>query len=324
MNRTLLVTLASLALALPAAAQSSSTPVIGFYKVTIPAGTSAWTCSFVTKKDFQGAASSIVGGPTTSLVNVSGSPFTPAAFNLHYIEILSGPHAGMVFDIETTPANTASAITVKGNLGAGGLALTGTETFCIRKHATISSILSAGGGLTPIDDSVEVFSSTGSSTILTWDGTQWVDGVDFVTPKDVIVYPLQGFKVNSLSGATVTFGGGAVSYVKQGPTKAPVYSGVVNLVGVLSPLADTVSVDPMFSTPLSSLGLGSLFPVDDLVTRFSTNGLMTETFYAHDGTLVVDGIDFVTPKGADRISNSQAFQISPLSDGVYTQPQLTP
>ena len=56
MNRTLLVTLASLALALPAVAQSSSTPVIGFYKFNVPTGNSIWTSGFITKTEFQGAS----------------------------------------------------------------------------------------------------------------------------------------------------------------------------------------------------------------------------------------------------------------------------
>jgi hypothetical protein len=64
--------------------------------------------------------------------------------------------------------------------------------------------------------------------------------------------------------------------------------------------------------------------VDDLVTRISFDGLATEDFFAWDGISVVDGVDFITPRGNERIKNSQAFQISPLVDGVYTQPQLVP
>ncbi|MES2466928.1 MAG: hypothetical protein V4675_06480 [Verrucomicrobiota bacterium] len=317
------VALASLPAAQAQTALSSSTPVIGFYKFDVPSGTSTWSCALVTKKDFQGAASSIVGG-ATSTINVAGTPFSAGSFSSHYVEILSGPHAGMILDVATSPANTASAVSVVGNLGPAGLNLVGNETFCIRQHAMISTVLPSGGGLAPIDDNVEVYDSNGGSKILTWDGAKWVDGVDFVTPSDAIVYPLQGFKISSVSGATVTFGGGQVSYVKNGATKVPVYSGVVNLIGVMNPLVDVASVDPVFSAPLSGLGLNSLSPVDDLVTRISFDGVAKEDFFAWDGVAVVDGIDFVTPKGNERIKNSQAFRISPLVDGVYTQPQLVP
>jgi len=302
---------------------TSSTPIIGFYKFNVPAGTSNWSCAFVTKKDFQGAATSITGGPT-STINFAGTPLAAGSLTSHYIEILSGPNAGLILDIAAVPANTTSAISVTGNLGPSGLGLSGTETICIRKHAMISTVLASGGGLAPIDDNVEVFDSHGESKILAWDGTKWVDGVDFVTPSDAIVYPLQGFKISSVSGATLTLGGGQVSYVKSGATKVPVYSGMVNLVGVMSPIVDPASADQAFSAPLSGLGLNTLSPVDDLVTSFSADGLANESFFAWDGTKVVDGLDFVTPRGTSRIKNSQAFQISPLVDGVYTQPQLVP
>ena len=76
------VALASLPAAQAQTALTSSTPVIGFYKFDVPSGTSTWSCALVTKKDFQGAASSIVGG-ATSTINVAGTPFSAGSFNSH-------------------------------------------------------------------------------------------------------------------------------------------------------------------------------------------------------------------------------------------------
>jgi hypothetical protein len=298
---------------------SSSTPVIGYYKFDVPSGTTAWNCAFVTKKDFQGAATSITAGTPNSTIAVTGTPFTAGAFNLHYVEILSGARTGLILDVVS---NTTSQIVVEGNSTA--LGLTGTETFCVRKHATLSTVFANGGGLAPVDDTVEVFSDTGSSILAAYDGAQWVDAVDFVTPRNPIIYPGQGFKISSLAGSTVTFGGNEVSYVKTGPTKIPVFSGVINLVGVINPLVSTTPPAPGDVATLSQLGFESLAPVDDLVTVFSTNGVFSENIFVHDGSQVVDGVDFVTPKGTVPVRNGQAFQISPLSDGLYTQPQLVP
>lgn len=313
------ILLASGLLASIAGAQtSSSTPVIGYYKFDVPAGTTAWNCAFVTKKDFQGAAISMTAG-ANSTINVSGTPFTASAFNLHYVEILSGTRAGLILDVVS---NTTSAIVVEGNTTS--LGLTGTETFCVRKHAQLSTVFPGGGGLAPVDDTVEVFNDAGGSTLAAYDGVQWVDAVDFVTPRNPIIYPGQGFKISSLTGGTVTFGGNEVSYVKTGPTKIAVYSGIVNLVGVINPLVSTTPPAPADQATLSQLGFETLAPVDDIVTVFSTNGLLTENIYVHDGIQVVDGVDFVTPKGTIPVRNGQAFMISPLSDGIYTQPQLVP
>jgi hypothetical protein len=256
----------------------------------------------------------------TSVITQTGATF--GTLNSHYVEILSGTQTGLILDIVS---NTATTITVDGNLGPAGFNLAGNETYCVRKHATLSSVFAGGAGIAPVDDTVEVFDDNGGSTLAAWDGTNWVDAVDFVTPVNPIIYPLQGFKISSLMGGQLTFGGNEVSYVKTGPTKVPVYSGVVNLVGVMNPLVSTgAGANPADQAMLSQLGFGSLAPVDDIITRFTTTGNFVENIYVHDGTNVVDGVDFVTIKNTDVIRNGQSFQISPLSDGLYTQPQLVP
>jgi hypothetical protein len=327
--KNVLLGLASAALlANPASAQTqSSTPVIGYYKFQAPSGTSTWTCAFVTKKEFQGAMTGFVVNAGKGTISVAGTPLTASAYTSHYIEILSGPNTGLILDVETTPANTTSQITVAWDPVGNTTALTGNETFCVRKHAKLSTVFASGGGLAPIDDSVEIVDPNGNTILAIWDGSAWVDGVDFVTPRDPILYPAQGFKINSLSGSTVTFGGAEVSYVKTGPTIIPVYAGMVNLVGIMDPVVPLNPSAPDYATssaPLSSLGLNTLAPIDDIVTLFTAEGTLTESLVVWDGTQIVDGVDYVTPKGSVTVTNGSAIQISPLSTGVYVQPASIP
>ena len=117
----------------------SATPVIGYYKFDVPAGNTTWVSGFVTKKDFQGQATSVVGGALTSTINQTGANWVPGAFNLHYVELLDGAWAGLTLEIQ---GNSASALTVEGNLGAppAGFGIAQNVQYCIRKHATLGTL----------------------------------------------------------------------------------------------------------------------------------------------------------------------------------------
>lgn len=224
---------ASLAFGGSGLAQSSTTPTIGYYKVDAPAGYSAWTCGFVTKKDFQGqmtssAPGAAIGGEPTTVITQTGATF--GAFPSHYVEILSGADEGKILDI-VDPAPAPDQIRVKGTFA-------GNPTYCVRKHATVGSVFANGAGLNAND---EVTLYSGSSVSLFWDGTDWYNNDDPFTPVNdsQIIYPGQGFLINARAGAvTLTFGGGEVSYVKTTKTVIPVYQGGPNLVGLVNPLLD--------------------------------------------------------------------------------------
>jgi hypothetical protein len=304
--------LAGTLLAQVANAQSSSTPVIGYYKFDAPAGTSVWVSGFVTKKDFQGAMSSITGSST---INQTGASFS--ALDLHYVEILSGPNAGMILDIVSY---NATSVTVDGDLGAGGLNLVGTETYCIRRHATLGSIFQNGAGVTEFEDLIAIQNSDGTQTSAYWDLTNWINSDSGAIADDVIVYPAQGMMLITTGARVVTFGGGAVSYIKNGPTKVPLYVAGVNYIGTINPLVNTATPTVIDSTTTANYGLLSLEPFSDLAVTYARDGSFASLkSYFSDGTNIFD-IDS-NPGDADTIFNGSAIEVVPAADSVITLPQ---
>lgn len=315
---------------------SSSTPVIGYYKVSVPAGKSLWNCAFVTKKDFQGAATTVVPGGTTTVITQTGAGWTnnqfqtsavPATESSHFVEILSGPLAGTVADIVS---NNATTVTVEGNGNIGNSSV----TYCIRKHTTVGSIFKTVG-LAPGEDEVTLYNDQGVASRFLYDDTpgseQMIDAVDFVTNKDnVVVYPGQGFIITVGVSKTLTFGGNEVSYVKTGVTKIPVYGGKLNLVGLYDPVAATAPYTSAAANErhgIDTIGLQSsgFLPVED---EFSLYGLVGGTFtrtglFYYDDTppgFIVDSVNFnpqTTP-----VPNGTAFIIKPVTNKIYTQPQF--
>ncbi len=316
---TLPLILASTLLVQSASAQSS-TPVIGYYKFDAPVGNSAWVCGFVTKKDFQGAATSMTPGASTSVINQSGASFP--AFPLHYVEILSGPKAGLILDIVASPPNTATSVTVIGNTTA--LGLTGTETYCIRRHATLGTVFQGGAGLTAGSDNVTVFNSAGTSATYSYNGLGWENALTGDPSDDAIIYPGQGFVITNggVAPATVTFGGNAVSYVKSGPTKVPAYLVATNLVGLVNPLVGSAPGDVSTFGQMdfgSSLTAGS----DQVGTLSLTGNLALLAVYTYNGLNMEDALTGDDATGVT-VRNGAAFSITPSSDRLVTLKQTHP
>jgi hypothetical protein len=312
------IILASALLVQVASAQtSSSTPVIGYYKFDVKAGTSVWVSGFVAKKDFRGAATSMTAGTPNSVINQTGATWTPGAFNSHFVEILSGAQAGLILDIVS---NTASSVTVEGNTTA--LLLTGTETYAIRQHATFGTLFAAGAGLSAFDDVIALENSDGSQTVAYFDGTDWVDAITAANANGVVVYPGQGITILAAANRVVTFGGGAVSYVKTGPTKIPVYTTAVNYIGVINPLVNTTSPAAIDSTTTLGYAMTTqLSPFDDVLATFTRDGLFDNPHvYYTDGTDVTDAITAANGN-TDTIFNGSAVQVIPATDKLYTLPQ---
>lgn len=320
MKRSVLpILLASALLSRLASAQSSNTPTIGYYKFDVPIGTSAWVCGFVTKKDFQAQATSTAAGapdagdPTT-IITQTGAAFP--AFPLHYVEILSaGATQGAILDVIS---NTATTIRVRG-------AVTGTPTYCVRKHATIGTVFASPGTFAPFSDSVTIYGDNGAphTFYLTNTPGQWVAD-DFTSPgNDQIVYPGQGFLIASGAANQITFGGNEVAYVKSGPTQIPVYKGFLNFVGMVNPLVATQPADPIYSvvgSPTVGGGLTNL-----VAAGFASSGLEDFTdsiltlvqggdlnplqgYYTKVGGLVLD--DFSTPANNATLRNGYAIGIT--------------
>ncbi len=309
------ILLASSMLATVAEAQSSSTPIIGYYKIGVKAGTTAWVSGFVAKKDFQGAATSIASA-ANSTITQTGAGWTPGAFNLHYVEILTGTNAGLILDIVS---NTASQVVVRGATAAFGV--TGTPTYAIRKHATFNTLFPGGGGLSTFSDLISLENSNGTQTVALYNGLNWEDAITpGVNMNNTIVYPGQGISIIASADAQVTFGGNQISYVKTGPTRIPLYVDGVNYVGSVNPLVATAPADPIFSTlgVTTALNYGlkdSLSPFTDLAAVFSIDGNFDNTdVLFSNGTNVIDGVGGVAVRDTLPIRNGTAIQIIPAAD----------
>ncbi len=325
------VLLAAGLLAQVASAQtSSSTPIIGYYKVDVPTGKSIWNCAFVTKKEFQGAATSSAPSGANTEITQTGATWTPGAFNLHYVELLSGATAGLVLDVV---GNTATTVTVAGNV-----AIPAGTTYCIRKHTTMGSIFKTAG-LGPFEDEVLIFDDNGVAHKYLFDdtpgGEQMVDANDFSNKDNDIVYPGQAFVLTIGPAKTLTFGGNEVSYVKTGPTRIPLYQNISNLVGLMDPV---VASNPLVSTAANERHtIGSVGLTDSQLDAFQdeiqTFGLTagnfgrTGLFYFDDTPpgFIVNSTDFSDVSNTVSIANGTGFVVKPLaSDKVYVQPELIP
>ncbi|MFN5961034.1 MAG: hypothetical protein ACK5CW_06095 [Verrucomicrobiota bacterium] len=335
MNRAYLLPVLAM-FSLPSALSAqSTTPVIGYYKFDVPPGTSAWTCGFVAKVDYQsamtGRALTSAGNPGAnppvspqSSITVTGTPWTGITFGNHYAEIISGPQAGLVLDIV---ANTANQLTVLGDLTSAPLQLTGSETFAIRRHATMATVFDNGGGLTPGADTVTLSTQFGTKTF-TYNGSNWEDA-DLNDVSGEIIYPGQGFLIfNGGAADVVTFGGNEIAYVKNTPTKIPLFPGIVNLVGLPSPLVATKPADPIYNTAgtnaLGDLGFVSslLAGADTLDLRSLTGDFASAgTFQSNGGNLEDADLNDGSPV---RVRNGAAYILTVSGQRIHTFPLLTP
>ncbi len=303
--------------------------ILGIYRFQAPAGVSLWTCALATKKLFQGQSTGVVPG-SMSTITRSGTGWVPGDFRLHYLEITDGPWAGLALDIAS---NTATTVTVQGNIGPAGFHLGETFSFAIRKHATLGGIFHQGAGLNAFDDSITLLYGNGSRKTFYYDDTApgHVVGDDFSTIKDEeIVYPGQGLLLNCSGGRNLTFGEGEVRYLKDTPTKIPLYGGKVNFVGLMNPV---VASDPLGTTTaaersaLGSAALGlvnsQLGEYDDLISLYGRKGgafAPLGLFYYDQGVGAIVDPDGVP--AAISIPHGTAFTIKPTGDRYYTQPAV--
>lgn len=316
-----------------ASAQGSSTPVIGYYKFNVPRGSSAWVSGFVTRKEFQGQASSVTGGGTTSTIQQANGNWTAGQFNLHYIEVLDGPWAGLVLDIV---GNSASSLTIDGNLGAGGFNLAQNVQYCVRKHATLGQIFEGGAGLVGFEDSLTLFYDDGTKKSFYYDDTPpgRIVSDDFATDKsNEIVYPGQGMLITTGGARTLTFGGNAVSYVKDTPTRIPLYGSRINLVGRISPMVGATPLQGglaaneqvAFNSPALGLISSRLSDYEDEILHFALNpsGVFTRVglyYYDSEQNAIVNDMG---SRVSASLPHGAALILRPTGDRYYTQPGVS-
>ena len=286
--------------------QTVSTPIVGFSKVTAPAGTIVVVPSFVKPNLYQGTStlsgqvfscSSFTAGQLAPTTYTDGRPNYPTS----YVEIVSGPYEGTVMDIQS---NTTSSVTVT---GAPTILNGQSVSIAIRRHITLDDLVVGASGLQDYSDGATVFNSDGSSSIRYFASGSWVAD-DYSTPAgQTVVYPGQGLTLSS-AGASLILNGN----VKTTKTLVPLYAGVINLVG---------PGNPSGNTNLENLNIASaLDPYNDGINSFSANGEMTiaETYFS-DGSGILDSS--YSPIGSPAyVGVNSGFVVSVGSSKYWTVP----
>lgn len=335
----------ALLLAEAPAQTTSSTPAIGFYKFNVPQGQSAWSCAFVAKVEFQGQASAMptVSGQTMTITQ-TGAGWTVDQFNefpgSHYIEILeNGGRADEVGWILDIVGNQAASIGVTVPSGYT-LPASGSFRYLVRKHATLGSVFPNGNGLGAGEDLIQIYKPalvSGDLVDLETNGLYLGDGNwgDINDPEGIslnnfVIKPCQGFVLyTAVPRNNVVMGGGAISYVKNGATQIQVNATFTNYVGGMNPLValNPSSPAPSDTIPMSSSGLFSLAPGDDVMTLPSIDGFMVDlSLFIHDGSTIYDyySADPEASQNATEIANGRAFSVFPAVDDRLIIPQTHP
>ena len=286
------------------AATAYTTPV-GYYQYAGIGGGNMFVPGLVQSAAFAGQLT----GATSTTLTVAANSLTADAFDkgavyaAYYVEITSGPNAGVALDILS---NTTSVITLMDDVSA--LSLTGTESIKIRPHVTLKSVLSnAEALLNPYTDTATFYAVDGS--FLTYfyggdGGTGWSS--DFATADGNLrpIPPGTGFVLQVLADVSLTVTG----EVKTGPSVVMLGGGVVNIVGPVNPLVGT-------TTSLNNTGFGALAAYTDSITVYQPGLLSVFVTYfpLGDGTI---SSDFVTSTTDIIVNTTGAVVIPAVNSSV--------
>jgi hypothetical protein len=305
------VTLAILVAAVMAGhAATVTSDVVGYTKLSFPAGASAFGVGFVKPTTFQGVPTSV----TSSTMTFSGSNFVglgPTSDGLpkNYVEIIDGPLAGYNADIIS---HTATQLTIDADFSS----LVTKPTIVIREHIRASDVLRGNTSLADYTDTIVLNNPDGSQSSLLRDSsssTGWIDAGTF-SAADLIIYPGQAFLLNTSGSGEFTFSG----TVKKTPTAVPLYSASGNFVSYSNPSA---------SPSLQGMNLGANFGGSEeyvsTVGTFSTNGNFDQTAaYLWAGVAgggFIDPGTFAPPAGVT-VAGLSAVIVNVASDSVWIVP----
>lgn len=202
----------------------------------------------------------------------------------HYLEIASGPAAGLMTDIVDTVAATKS-LALADDLSS---VLTGGETFKIRKHWTLAALFGTanqaglGGGSNVTADEILVYDPlTGLYTTYFYKtiglgGTGWRSTASSSADQaEAILKLTSGILIRRRQAADVSFK--VFGSVKSGDTYLPVLPGL-NLVGNVYPTDSlTLGTSGLFTgDPATGLAGGSNVSADKVLIY---NGTTYDTYY---------------------------------------------
>lgn len=309
------------------------TDPVGFITLTIrgtngtPAGTTSalsyvglgMTQLVVKQGRITGAASNEL---VDALATWSDDQFNGAS-GLHFIEITSGPYAGLVDDIVKTVSATKKIYTAN-NLASLGLANITNQTYRIRKHWTIAAVFGPnneaglqGGTSAATADNVLVPDQNGN-LVTYWyktggfpPGTGWRKAADASTNvgNDPIYFG-DGVVVRRRTGSTVTVK--LVGAVKLGQSILPVQTGD-NFVS--NPFAANLTLNSSgLYTGNATTGLkggSSAGTADNVLLPTGPNGSLEIYWYKDSGFPIGTG----WRKGSDASTNVGSTPLA-IANGV--------
>lgn len=284
-----------------------STPIVGFYKKTFPAGGSLQTVALLKAVSYQGSASSVSGAVlSVSSPGWASNQFAPAnGLPAYYVEITSGSRAGYIYDILSN--GSASVTVVDSDVANAG----SSPSFLIRAHTKISDVYATATNLTDYNDQITVYNSDGTNTTLLRDSsttTGWLDATTFVE-SDAVVYPSQGVVLSTGASGQLTVTGS----VKTTPTVVPLYANQVNIVSLANPSDVTKDVQ--------TINLGTnLIEFNDQVGTYSSDGSLGQTntlLWAGGAEGFYDATTFSIASGVN-ITGTEPVIVTAGSNSIWT------
>ncbi|HEY3901328.1 MAG TPA: hypothetical protein VGM54_22155 [Chthoniobacter sp.] len=300
-------------------AQPTPSDSAGFATVSLPRGGNIVVPTLVNAPSYEGNAT-FASTVLTPTINPGWTPGAFAETNFaspapnyptYYVEITAGTYEGYSFDIIT---NDASTLTVpSGDIPA---ALVGqTMQIAVRKHVTLDAIAAGQSGLTAYVDALNVINSDGTTSTRYFTGTSWVAEDYSSRAGQTVIYPATGFTITTAGAVQLVLAGS----VKATITAVPLYTGPVNVVGPLNPVAGTLLVNSNLASAMA--------PYVDVFNVYSTDGTvkLTGTYYSDGTNILNSSYSPLSANATDTIpANSGVFLSSSRATFWMLQPAVFP
>jgi len=297
-------------LAYTSEAQTVSTPIVGFSKLSISAGGRLISPVFNKASKYQGSA--VVSSGVFTVSGLTANALVPTAYNdrpnypTHYVKITSGSYEGLVLDVT---ANSATTITV----ADAPTGLSGSVSVIVIPHYTLLDLANQSANLAAYSDAVTFYDSGNNKrTYYYTGGTDGFIADDYSTPaNNVVIYPGSGVIVNTTANSSVTMSGN----VNTTKTIVPIFAGE----SIVSP------IDPSGVSKVAGINLAAaLSPYTDSANAVLLNGtLATSTFYSDGVDILNDSYDVVPLASSPAVSSGNGFIVNAVADSQWVQPAVT-
>ena len=290
-------------------AQTVSTPIVGFSKISVPAGGRLVAPVFVKAPTYQGTAT-IASGVATLNASIAGnlgpSTFTDRPnYPRYYLKITSGSYSGLVLDVSSNTSTTVS-------LTDAPSGLTGSVSVVIVQHYTLGdfALNAQDQGLSAYVDAVTFYDSGNNKRAYYYTGSGFISD-DYSTPADnVVIYPGSGVLLNAVNNCSVTMSGN----VNTTSTLVPLYAGE----SIVAP------IDPSGVSKVGTINLASsLSPYVDAASTVLVDGTLATSAYYSDGAQMLDqNYDPLSGSTSPAITVGNGFIVNAVADSQWSQPPV--